>query len=124
MHRALFPFAPLVGVALAACAGPHGAAHPLPAPATSSAPLRASAHAAALAPILEAVRGDRMKSDVARLAAFGTRHTLSEVTSKERGIGAARTWIESELARGGVSASLGRDTVAADGKRIARDTEI
>src|SRR5262245_41093308 len=122
MSRSL---ATLLLVALAACGAPHGAAHPLPvAAATSSAPVTASAHAAALAPILGAVRADRMKSDVARLAAFGTRHTLSDATSKERGIGAARAWIAGELARSGASTSLDRHVVAADGKRIASDTEI
>lgn len=39
----------------------------------------------------------RIEARVRRLAAFGTRHTLSETVSETRGIGAARRWIEREL---------------------------
>ena len=39
----------------------------------------------------------RLRSDVARLVSFGTRHTLSSPTDKKRGIGAARAWAASEL---------------------------
>jgi len=39
----------------------------------------------------------RIESTIARLAAFGTRHSLSDTTSETRGIGAARRWIKSEL---------------------------
>jgi len=41
----------------------------------------------------------RLLADVERLAGFHTRHTLSETESDERGIGAARRWLASELAR-------------------------
>src|SRR5262249_36182340 len=37
--------------------------------------------------------------DVERLASFGTRHTLGDASSPTRGIGAARNWIKSELAK-------------------------
>jgi len=39
----------------------------------------------------------RLKADVERLVAFGTRHTLSDQVSKTRGIGAARRWGEAEF---------------------------
>ena len=39
------------------------------------------------------VSSQRIESDIRRLAAFGTRHTLSDTLSEERGIGAARRWI-------------------------------
>ena len=42
--------------------------------------------------IIESVSVDRIKDDIATLA-FGTRHTLSDTLSNERGIGAARRWI-------------------------------
>jgi acetylornithine deacetylase/succinyl-diaminopimelate desuccinylase-like protein len=41
----------------------------------------------------------RLLADVERLAAFHTRHTLSETESDERGIGAARRWLAAELAK-------------------------
>jgi hypothetical protein len=41
----------------------------------------------------------RLLADVERLAAFHTRHTLSETESDERGIGAARRWLSGELTR-------------------------
>jgi hypothetical protein len=38
----------------------------------------------------------RLQATVARLVAFGTRHTLSETGSETRGIGAARRWLAAE----------------------------
>jgi hypothetical protein len=40
----------------------------------------------------EGVSAERLKSDVERLVAFGTRHTLSEQDNPARGIGAAVDW--------------------------------
>jgi Zn-dependent M28 family amino/carboxypeptidase len=69
-----------------------------------------------------------MKHDVETLAAFGTRHTLSDATSRDRGIGAARAWILSELQRAAAGTpmhvELEAHVQAADGKRIVRDTEV
>jgi hypothetical protein len=45
-----------------------------------------------------AVDPARLQATVARLVAFGTRHTLSETASETRGIGAARRWLASEAA--------------------------
>jgi hypothetical protein len=73
------------------------------------------------------VDGARMKADVARLAAFGTRHTLSDTTSETRGIGAARRWIEAQMriAAGDTAEVVAEShTVHADGKRIPRDVEV
>ncbi len=47
--------------------------------------------------IIDAVSAERIESDVATLANFGTRHTLSDTVSQTRGIGAARRWIKSEF---------------------------
>ncbi|MCW3836343.1 M28 family metallopeptidase [Sphingomonas canadensis] len=41
----------------------------------------------------------RLKASVEKLAGFGTRHTLSDTESETRGIGAARRWAATELAR-------------------------
>ncbi|HET9598416.1 MAG TPA: M28 family peptidase [Anaeromyxobacteraceae bacterium] len=40
----------------------------------------------------------RLQATVARLVAFGTRHTLSDTASETRGIGAARRWLAAEFA--------------------------
>jgi len=47
--------------------------------------------------IIKAVSADRIEKDIRKLVSFGTRHTLSDTTSKIRGIGAARRWIKSEF---------------------------
>ena len=47
--------------------------------------------------IINAVSAERLEADIARLANFGTRHTLSDTISDTRGIGAARRWIKSEF---------------------------
>lgn len=47
--------------------------------------------------IITNVSEERIKTDITRLAGFGTRHTLSDTLSETRGIGAARRWIKSEF---------------------------
>lgn len=49
--------------------------------------------------IIEAVSAERIEADIRRLAAFGTRNTLSDTVSDTRGIGAARRWIKAEFER-------------------------
>ncbi|MFL2592011.1 MAG: peptidase M28 [Cryomorphaceae bacterium] len=44
--------------------------------------------------IISKVSEDNLKKDIISLANFGTRHTLSDTLSKDRGIGAARRWIK------------------------------
>ena len=41
----------------------------------------------------------RIEADIRKLVSFGTRHTLSDTTSKTRGIGAATRWIFDEFTR-------------------------
>lgn len=52
-------------------------------------------------PVLSRIAGAvdmaRLRSDDARLAAFGTRHTMSETKSRTRGIGAARRWVKAQF---------------------------
>ncbi|MFE4911350.1 M20/M25/M40 family metallo-hydrolase [Streptomyces sp. NPDC056652] len=60
--------------------------------------------------LLKEIDRDRIEATVRRLAAFGTRHTLSSQDDPERGIGAARDWIHAELKRY-TEASGGRMTV-------------
>ena len=52
-----------------------------------------------LSALLREVDRDRIEATVRRLAAFGTRHTLSSQDDPVRGIGAARDWIFDAAAR-------------------------
>src|SRR3990172_6505140 len=60
--------------------------------------------------ILSEISESNIRGTVERLVGFGTRHTLSDTLSSEKGIGAARRWIKSEIERY-ASASRGRMTV-------------
>ena len=53
----------------------------------------------AIARLVESVSAQRIEATIRRLAAFGTRHTLSDTVSETRGVGAARRWIKAELDR-------------------------
>ena len=60
--------------------------------------------------LLREIDPGRIERTVRRLAAFGTRHTLSEQDDPVRGIGAARDWIHEQMQRY-AAASDGRMTV-------------
>ena len=47
--------------------------------------------------IISDISKERIKNDIKTLANFGTRHTLSDTVSNERGIGAARRWIKKKF---------------------------
>lgn len=53
----------------------------------------------AIQSMVEDVQDDRLESYVQTMVDFETRHTLSDTTSDERGIGAARRWVKSEFER-------------------------
>ncbi|MBL3656293.1 M28 family peptidase [Fulvivirga sp. 2943] len=81
--------------------------------------------------IVSSVSADRIEKDIEKLVSFGTRHTLSDTTSKKRGIGAARRWIKSEFdnisteCKGCLEVSFMRDMVKGDPEtRIKEDVEI
>ncbi|WP_408591582.1 M28 family peptidase [Novosphingobium sp.] len=63
----------------------------------TAALLAAAAATPALAAPEDAISEARLRTDIAHLVAFGTRHTLSSQTDPKRGIGAARNWAEAEL---------------------------
>lgn len=75
---------------------------------------------------LARISPERAKSTVNRLAGFGTRHSFSETTSTDRGIGAARRYLLQELERIGRE-NGGRLEVSAqpfdlpEGRRIPKD---
>lgn len=126
----IHPGLPFAGVLAACGTAPASTAPPCVAPSpTPVAPAAADARRAPppeVGEILRAIDGERMKKDVERLAAFGTRHTLSDTASEARGIGAARRWIAAEMRRagGGFEVALESHPVHADGKRIPRDVDV
>ncbi|GAA4025607.1 M20/M25/M40 family metallo-hydrolase [Sphingomonas rosea] len=65
----------------------------------------------------------RIRADIARLVAFGTRHTLSSQTDPDRGIGAAVRWAEAELKKTGIEATQVCDTVPKSA-RIPQPTRL
>ena len=94
---------PLIGGSAAAASG----AHRITGPGNPAKPQQPDNE---LKRILAEVDETRIEAIVRRLAAFGTRHTLSSQTDPERGIGAARDWIYQEML-GYAAASGGRMTV-------------
>jgi hypothetical protein len=73
-------------------------------------PPRSQAPDRELRALLREIDADRVRASVERLAAFGTRHTLSVQDDPVRGIGAARDWIHAQLTAY-AAASGGRMTV-------------
>ncbi len=75
--------------------------------------------------IVDAISADRIAANIRKLQSFGTRHTLSDQNDPNRGIGAARRWIEAELRRYSPRLQVRLDThrVARQG-RITRDVEL
>ncbi|MEQ6166602.1 M28 family metallopeptidase [Ekhidna sp. MALMAid0563] len=81
--------------------------------------------------IIEDVSADRIENDIKKLVSFGTRHTMSDIESETRGIGAARRWIKSEFEKiseecgGCYEVSMQRTLEKGNAKtRITKDTEI
>jgi hypothetical protein len=98
---------PLVGASPALADGGRWSDPPVNGPGRRVGTQRPSA---ALRRALREVDADRIEADVRRLAAFGTRHTLSTQTDPVRGIGAARDWLFDQFSRIAAS-SGGRMTV-------------
>jgi hypothetical protein len=73
-------------------------------------PPRSQAPDRELRALLREIDARRIRASVERLAAFGTRHTLSSQDDPVRGIGAARDWIHAQLTAY-AAASGGRMTV-------------
>jgi len=55
--------------------------------------------------MVDSVEAERIEADIRTMVGFGTRHTLSDTTSDERGVGAARRWLKAEFER--ISAQCG-----------------
>ena len=80
--------------------------------------------------VAEAPSPDNLESDIKKLVSFGTRHTLSDTTSTNRGIGAARRWIKSEFdnmsknCNNCLSVSYQKYFVPKNDRRITKDTWV
>jgi Peptidase family M28 len=76
--------------------------------------------------ILAAISAERLDQAVRTLAAFGTRHLYSNITSPTRGIGAAREWIRQQFVAASPRLQVTFDTyqVAAQGGRLPREVEL
>jgi len=74
--------------------------------------------------MVKEVNADSLQSYIKGMVAFGTRSTVSSVTDKKKGIGAARNWVLSKFqqwaaASGGrLTAFVDTTTYAADGRRV------
>lgn len=79
--------------------------------------------------MLASISPQRIEQRIKTLAAFGTRHTLSETESATRGIGAARRWIQRELQdcsqRAGGRLQVEMDSfIEPAGRRMPRAAEL
>lgn len=77
----------------------------------------------------DAVSQQRLEADIARLVAFGTRHTLSSQDDPKRGIGAARKWAEGEFRKtsagcGGCLEIVLPETMVKDEDRVPVATRL
>jgi hypothetical protein len=70
------------------------------------------------------VNPDSLQSYIRTMVAFGTRSTVSSITDKKKGIGAARNWVLGKFEQwaagsgGRLTAFVDATTYAADGKRV------
>jgi hypothetical protein len=76
--------------------------------------------------VLAQVSSERLAATVAKLASFGTRHTLSSQTDPARGLGAAAQWIHDEFAKASPRLQVRFDDyeIPAQGARIVRDVRL
>jgi hypothetical protein len=82
-----------------------------------------------IARIVGEISAARIEATIRKLAAFGTRNSLSDTVSETRGIGAARRWIKSELERcakdsGGRLQVAFDDHLVESGARVPKPTHF
>lgn len=92
---------------------------------TGGGPIPAAAPPSEVTALLADISADRLRATVDRLAAFGTRHTLSPA-APDRGIVAAREWIAGEMRKSGDRLNVGLDAhqIRPDGRRIDTAVEV
>lgn len=111
------PVAPTLALLALLAAPAHAQTQPAPAPADE------------LQAMLAEVSPARIEARIRKLVGFGTRHTLSDIGSDTRGIGAARRWITSELsacakAGGGRLQVEEQSFIEPAGPRVNQPTEL
>lgn len=80
--------------------------------------------------MVKEISADSLKSYIHQLVAFGTRNTLSSLTDKKRGIGAAREWVVQKFnefagnSKGRMTAYIDTTTLPADGRRVDVATNL
>ncbi|HEY4612078.1 MAG TPA: M28 family peptidase [Bacteroidota bacterium] len=79
--------------------------------------------------IVKEISAENIKATVKKLVTFGTRHTLSDTVSQERGIGAARRWIKSEFDRyakasGGRLSAAFHETIIPPSQRVPNPSNV
>ncbi|HSZ51939.1 MAG TPA: M28 family peptidase [Caulobacteraceae bacterium] len=100
------------------------------APAVVAAPqeVQAPAPREAMADISRQIDPAALRATIERLVSFGTRHTLSETDSPNRGIGAARRWVASKFsedsARCGASLTIETPQDTVTGSRIPKPAMV
>lgn len=78
--------------------------------------------------MVKSVNQDSLKSYISKMVSFGTRNTLSDIKSKNKGIGAARSWVVAKFSQfakqgdGRLTAFLDTTTFKPDGKRVDKPT--
>jgi Zn-dependent M28 family amino/carboxypeptidase len=78
----------------------------------------------AIEQMVKEVSADSLKSYITKLVSFGTRSTLSSITNKQKGIGAAREWVVQKFnefgknSGGRLTAFVDTTTLQPDGKRV------
>jgi Zn-dependent M28 family amino/carboxypeptidase len=79
--------------------------------------------------MLRNISAQRVEATIRKLVSFGTRNTLSDTKSDERGVGAARRWIKAQLdacaQQSGGRLKVELDSfIAPTGRRIPQPTEL
>lgn len=80
--------------------------------------------------MVKEVSSDSLKGYINKLVSFGTRHTLSTITDKNKGIGAAREWVAGKFrefgraSNGRMNAYVDTTIIKADGRRIDKDINL
>ncbi|PTX22387.1 peptidase M28-like protein [Pontibacter mucosus] len=80
--------------------------------------------------MVEEISAANLEALVRKLASFDTRHSLSTLKDKKKGVGAAREWVKAEFEKyaqassGRMTVELDKYNVKANGQRIPQDVEL
>ena len=83
---------------------------------------------AKISDMIKEISAINLERNVRKMVSFGTRHTLSTRSDKEKGIGAACNWVKSEFEKfaresgGRLDVKLDSLIIEPDGRRIVRKT--